>query len=324
MLLAAPKSRGIIIGVSKGEADVGSARDRACERTAEQPWRRKEPRNEEEDRAQPSSRDLNFSISAMKYKNNHRPKVPSYIKIALCQEAGNKCANPGCPNALIELHHINLWHVYQTHSQTDMIAVCPTCHDNAHRGTLVIDDHTIRRWKLIHRPLSKRSHIYIEPGEDVRVLLGSVYMTNGASTPDGLVIFDLSPHNRLSFRIIDGDVLLTNLVVTDSGRYELVRVVDGYLKHNIGEPFRYESRVGKHRITAPATAAYVPAWLVEKYNEQAPAPSAEDGRFTVLDIEVLDRGCVQIQGVWAEDRRAVVIAQDWLSICTTRKDGLYT
>jgi hypothetical protein len=62
-------------------------------------------------------------------------------------------------------------------------------------------------------------------------------------------------------------------------------------------------------------------WLIEKYNERAPTPLIERGRFTVLDIEVLAPGHVQIQGVWAEDERAVVITQDWLSICTRRRNG---
>src|SRR5438128_2235238 len=122
-----------------------------------------------------------------------RKTIPARIKCALLREAGGKCSNPGCPNTLTELHHINQWHVYQTHDQAQMIAVCPTCHSHAHRGQLIIDDDTIRRWKLIRRSTSDRGHIYVEPGDTCRVLLGSIHITNGPANRDAIMLFRLSP-----------------------------------------------------------------------------------------------------------------------------------
>src|SRR5262249_4117526 len=138
-----------------------------------------------------------------KTKTNYRSKVSPDIKLALYLEAGNKCANPGCPNVMVEFHHIQQWHVYQTHDQAHMIAICPTCHSHAHYGQLKIDDETIRSWKAIDRPPSTRGHIYVEPGEECRILLGSIYVTNGPSNPQGLIVFNLSQNNQLSFRVVD-------------------------------------------------------------------------------------------------------------------------
>jgi len=36
------------------------------------------------------------------------------LKKLLIEEAGYKCANPGCSNRLIEIHHIKEWSIYHT------------------------------------------------------------------------------------------------------------------------------------------------------------------------------------------------------------------
>ncbi len=251
----------------------------------------------------------------------NRPKVPIKIKEALYCEAGNKCADPGCSSSLLELHHIKEWHVYKTHDAAHMIAVCPTCHTHAHHGLLQIDDATIRSWKSIQRSPSHQGHIYIEPGESCRVLLGSIFMTNGPKSTEGVTLFRFSSENKLGFRVSGGEILMMNLTITNSVGHELLRIVDSHIKHNAIEPVRYEERKGRARVTAPATTEYLPDWLTAKYNENPPASLVEDGRFTVLDIEVLDRGLVQVQGVWFEDQRAVVVTRDCLSVCLARTNG---
>jgi hypothetical protein len=242
--------------------------------------------------------------------------------LELYREAGKKCANPGCPNTLLELHHIREWCVYRTHDRAHMIAVCPTCHGHAHHGKLRIDDATIRSWKAIGRTATKQAHLYVEPGPSCKVLLGSLLMTNGPANATGIIVFQLSPSNQLSFRVADGDIMLVNLRVTDTSGREVVRVVDGYLKHHAEEPVWFESRPGRCRLTAPALPAYIPPYIVEKYNASRPHETlVVDGRFTVLDVEVLDRGLVQVQGVWFEGTRAVVVTHDWLSLWLPPTDG---
>lgn len=253
---------------------------------------------------------------------NYRPKIPVKIKNQLLNESGRKCANPGCSATTLEYHHINQWHVYQTHDLADMIALCPNCHRNSHYGFLMIDEATIRFWKRIRRPTIKRGHLYVEPGNDCKILLGSIYLQNESSTnPFGMTVFQLSSTNKVSFRIVDNDILLTNLVTTVRGQ-EVVRVVDGHLRAQVDEPVRYEARPGKHRITAPAAPEYIPAWVLDLYDQSTTEFSAgkkhslvdEKGRFTILDLEVINRGVLQIQGVWVEGDLALVVGRDWLSI----------
>src|SRR6202000_2926571 len=96
---------------------------------------------------------------------NTRLAVPIEIRRRLIEEAGGKCANPGCASFRTHLHHIDEWAVYETHDGDDMIAICPTCHDAVHNGPLAIDDATLRRWKEIDRQPVRRDLIYVEPGD---------------------------------------------------------------------------------------------------------------------------------------------------------------
>ena len=63
----------------------------------------------------------------------------------------------------------------------------------------------------------------------------------------------------------------------------------------------------------------MPDWVGHQYSDNG--LPINDGRLTILDLEVLDRGLVQVQGVWAEDQRAVAITQDCLSLCVPEKGG---
>src|SRR5436190_22824634 len=104
-----------------------------------------------------------------------RPKVRADVRRRLVDEAGGKCANPGCPTPRTHLHHIAEWAVYQAHDEEEMIAVCPTCHDAIHDGQLEIDDDTIYAWKAIERPKStRRDHVYVEPGESPTLAIGTM------------------------------------------------------------------------------------------------------------------------------------------------------
>ena len=119
----------------------------------------------------------------------YRPKVPVDIKRSLISEAGNKYANPGCPNRLIEIHHAREWCIYKSHDEPHMIAVCPSCHDSITRGNLRSDDQTLYRWKSIHHKPDPASHIYLEPSEDVpKIVLGTI----SVESETNFVVFELS------------------------------------------------------------------------------------------------------------------------------------
>src|SRR4051794_39683338 len=229
----------------------------------------------------------------------HRPDVPPATKAALRAQAGGKCANPGCPSRRTHLHHIRECAVYQSHDEQHMIAVCPSCHDAIHHGELPIDDETVYRWKSITRTdEAARGDLYVEPSREAKLLLGSIAVTGDA----GLVVFELSEGNRLSFAIQDDDIVLLSLTVTDSRRREVVRLVDGHVKVAANTGIEYEQVPGHHRITAPHEPRYLPGWVLKRVQWTEPEFDPSDG-VTLLDLEVVAPGIVKVQGVWIESRQ---------------------
>lgn len=255
------------------------------------------------------------------HRSNFRPNVPEVMKRRLVAQAGNKCANPGCSNRLIELHHIREWHTYETHDEQHMIALCPACHQAVHRGSLRINDSTVRRWKTIARVPNNSGHLYVEPGEVCEMVLGTIRMVSKGGD-NGLILFQLSSKNRLAFKVVDGRIFLVHLSISDVYGRELVKVDNNYVQCIPLPPMFCESRQGKYRITTPATSDFVPDWVIQYYARDNPkAPLAQNDRFTLLDIEVIDRGIVQVQGIWVEDNRAIVATEDQFSVCTSSLRG---
>ena len=104
-----------------------------------------------------------------------------------------------------------------------MIAVCPSCHDAIHHGAISIDDEVLYQWKSIHRRSPEvRSHVYIEPGETTKLLLGTVAVT----APRQALVFELSAVSRLKFTIKDGDILLLELAVATVQGAQVLHVSD--------------------------------------------------------------------------------------------------
>ncbi|MCI0688695.1 MAG: HNH endonuclease, partial [Sporichthyaceae bacterium] len=153
--------------------------------------------------------------------------MPTDTKRVLIEQAGGKCSNPGCANRLLEVHHVHEWHVYQTHDAAHMIALCAACHDSVTRGDLQITDDELYEWKRIDRSTSTPTgHLFVEPGESPRLLLGSIAVEGGS----GVIVFDLSEHHRLSFAVRDEDIMLINLKIASVEGTPLLDVVDGYVR----------------------------------------------------------------------------------------------
>jgi hypothetical protein len=106
----------------------------------------------------------------------------------LIKEAGMKCANPGCSNYRVHIHHIKQWAIYQSNDEKDMIAICPVCHDTAHNGGLIIDEETLYRWKEIIRKPVNLDQLFVEAGTSSKLILGSLAVTGD----DGVKIFEFS------------------------------------------------------------------------------------------------------------------------------------
>jgi len=197
----------------------------------------------------------------------NRPDVSNTVKKNLRAEAGGKCANPGCSSPRTHLHHIREWAVYETHDAQHMIAVCPTCHDAIHHGELAISDETVYGWKAVPRVDSVgRAHVYIEPGESTKILLGTIAVT----ARDQVIVFELAKNNSLSFRITDREILLVSLAVRTLDGRELVRVTDNHVRHMREKSVVFRQVPGHVQLLVPATDEFIPEWVVRLMRRQEP------------------------------------------------------
>jgi hypothetical protein len=214
------------------------------------------------------SRNARKVRKAGKAKAEWNRYIPADIRCALLVEAGGKCANPGCSEkCTLEFHHIDEWHVYHTHDNKEMIVLCPTCHAQAHSGALRIPETTIRLWKLTTRKPADRGHLYVEPGTGCYFRLGSIDFANGPSNSGAGTVFQLSPQNKLALRVLDGDIMLVGLLISDVTGRVLVNIVENNFRVECQPPITFERRTGKLRITVPSDGTVVPTWVVQKYRE---------------------------------------------------------
>ena len=236
----------------------------------------------------------------------HRPDISNAIKEKLVVEAGNKCANPGCPTLRTHIHHIRQWHVYQSHDARHMIAVCPTCHDAIHHGALPIDDETLHRWKALTRSAtSVRDYLYVEPNSTIKLLLGTI----AVAAPRNAVVFELSAQNRLAFRIEDSDILLLNLALCSLSGKEILRVIDNHIEVAAQDAVVYERVPGHVRVTVPASEEYIQWWAVSKMRRHKP-DFGSNGKVMALDLEVMRPGLVRVEGVWVAPGRAIIVTKE--------------
>lgn len=238
-----------------------------------------------------------------------RTKVGKKVLEQLRREAGDKCANPGCPTHRTHIHHIREWHVYRTHDAKYMIAVCPMCHDDIHHGTITLSDETIYRWKEIVRLGDEiRGQLYVEPSGFTKLLAGTIAI----AAPLNIAVFHLSNNNYLRFDIKDDNLLFLNLRMYSYKRKEVLRVTYNHLRLDINPLVEYKEVRGHIQITIPATGDYIPSWVIDMMVLLNPL-FVVGGKAIVLSLEVVRPGVVRVQGVWAESQEAVVITKDAIS-----------
>lgn len=63
-----------------------------------------------------------------------RLKIPSALRRRVLIEARHRCAI--CRHATVHVHHIIPWSECKNHEYSNLIAICPNCHDQAHRGDI--------------------------------------------------------------------------------------------------------------------------------------------------------------------------------------------
>jgi hypothetical protein len=190
-----------------------------------------------------------------------------------------------------------------------MIAVCPSCHDAIHHGDIAIDDTVLYQWKSItHKAKQIRSHIYVEPGETVKILLGTIAVT----APSEALVFQLSPHNHLKCKIKEGDILLLDLAVSTLAGHEVLRVSDNHVKYQQRLDIEFLHVPGSIKVTVPSTDEFIPLWTIQHMCVQEPI-FANARRIPILGITVLKPGLARVEGVWAQKDKAVIVTQERLS-----------
>lgn len=250
-----------------------------------------------------------------------RPDVPPATKLLLRDEAGGKCANPGCSNVITENHHIKQWHVYKAHDSDHMIAICGACHNAVHRGDLHITDDDLYRWKEVQPGTPSRAHLYVTPGAPPRLFMGAFVLPGDS----GLIVFEFSPRLGLSFGVHDGEIMLLNLKLSNQEGELLIDVAEGHVrKHDPTVEMR--QRPGRVQVPIKLTSGLLPDWLINPMLVNDPLFGIHE--LNLLDLEVMEPALVRVEGIWMDTDGAVVITRDGVSFidrapprCVTMRGG---
>lgn len=238
--------------------------------------------------------------------------IPRKIREGLLHESNGKCANPGCTNSRVEIHHIRQWSIYKAHDSEHMIAVCPTCHDACHNGTFKISDELLYRWKgLTKERTYAEANIFVPSAEVTRLSMGTITLQQAKER--GTIVFNLSSENKLSFSVKNNWLKVSAKFVDDEGR-TILEVTDNNLKVHRDKDVLLEQRPGRFRVTAPVKKFYLPATALFLMKRAEPL-YASDGRVTMLDLEVIKEGQVRVQGVWPLGNSAIVVTESAINMC---------
>ncbi|MBK5517962.1 HNH endonuclease [Pseudomonas sp. TH10] len=239
-------------------------------------------------------------------------RIPRKIREKILDDAGGKCANPGCDNSRLEIHHIKQWAVYKTHDDKHMIAVCPACHDACHFGKMKITDEQLYQWKGISKEARyAESHIFVSSSPKTRISAGTV--TLEATKERETVIFDLPSLNKLQYSVKDEWLKVSATLVDRLGR-TVLKVTDNNIRINIDDDLILEQRPGRFRVTVPVNKFYLPATALMLMRNSDPSYGA-DGRIIAIDLEVIKPGQVRVQGFWPEGNAAIVITEKSINFC---------
>jgi hypothetical protein len=116
-----------------------------------------------------------------------------------------------------------------------------------------------------------------------------------------------------AFCVENDDILLVNLSLSALDGREIVSVINGHIIGTVAEPVQYDRTPGHVRVTAPVSREFIPEWVASLMREHEPDFGAS-GKVALLDLEVVERGLVRVEGVWVQgDDRAVVITPAALS-----------
>jgi len=242
-----------------------------------------------------------------------RKKLNPAVKRQIVEEAGNKCANPGCANWRVHIHHIKHWAIYESDEPGILVAVYPSCHDAIHHGSLEFSNDILYLWKAIKRPAKPNfTHVYIEPSIEIKLLTGSISIS---TKNDNVTVFELSEYNKLSFRILDGDIALINLNICDLKGVEKIKISDNNVRIHDADTLLFEKVPGHVKISTKNVYSFIPPEFASKMRVHQPGYLANDD-LILLEILVMKPGHVRVNGCWSDSNRAVVITDKSISFMT--------
>lgn len=240
--------------------------------------------------------------------------IPRKTREVLLHESNGKCANPGCNNSRVEIHHIRQWSIYKTHNSEHMIAVCPTCHDACHNGTFKISDELLYQWKGLTKERNyAEAHIFVPSAELTRLSMGTITLQQAEERDT--IVFNLSTESKLSFSVKNNWLKVSAKFVDNTGR-TILEVTENNLKVHRDKDVLLEQRPGRFRVTAPANKYYLPATALFLMQRAEPM-YASDGRVTMLDLEVIKEGQVRVQGFWPLENSAIVVTEKAINMCSS-------
>ena len=83
-----------------------------------------------------------------------RKKIPLDVKQHILHETGFQCANPNCRRPLtLDIHHLQSVADDGSNDPQNLIALCPNCHADHHRGIIPLK--SIRAWKMLSIALNE-------------------------------------------------------------------------------------------------------------------------------------------------------------------------
>ena len=243
---------------------------------------------------------------------NPSRKINNALKESLINEAGGKCANPGCSNTKTEFHHIKEWAIHKSHDQKHMIALCPSCREACHHGKLKIPEDRLYLWKKINHHHDAHGHVSVLPAENPRIVLGSMYFQS--TTANESAIFNLSQKNKLSFHLKD-DYLKINTVISDNNGNTIAKVTDNQVIGKTAMGVEISQIPGRFTIAVPRSKYYLPASHIVQMRRQVPDFAISES-ITAIDLEVIDAGLVKIRGFWNQGDNSVIATEERLSFCS--------
>lgn len=160
-----------------------------------------------------------------KKTGGERKKFNVDLKLAVLTEAGYRCGVPTCRSILaLDLHHLDQVSNGGGNVETNLIALCPTCHALHHRGT--IPRSALYLYKAILVSLTRAFDL---DAIDKLIFLKSSQAKKLRISGDGVLSFArLIAGDLASFQLEmeNGPMLLYSVELTQTG----CQLIDGWIK----------------------------------------------------------------------------------------------